>query len=229
MTIVSGAGRRHRAADYGCPAREFRGTCSNTRRISSDVLEPQLLEKLPRDVLSPAAIDYIFQRLEVELVKQLSRIDSNLENMRRRKAELETELENLTRPVADGLDSASIRKGIAEREAEIAALTSRVLGRKKDSVRTQSRDLRKFVLASVGDFRALVSANDHAAATRMELAKHVKEIVLSPGDGDEIKYTGKWTYWMTAAIWMVPRAGIAPNCASLNPVIPFEGIFKRAA
>jgi hypothetical protein len=31
------------------------------------------------------------------------------------------------------------------------------------------------------------------------------------------------------AMRLVPRAGIAPNCASLNPVIPFEGIFKRAA
>jgi site-specific DNA recombinase len=192
VTIVSGAGRRHRAADYGCPAREFRVTCTNTRRISSDVLESQLLEKLQREVLAPEAIDYVFRRLEVELAKQLTRIDSNLENMRRRKAELEGELENLTRAVASGLDSASIRKGIAEREAEISALTARVLGRKKDSVRNQIRDLRKFVMASVGDFRALISANDSAAATRMELAKHVKEIVLSPGDGDEIKYTGKW-------------------------------------
>jgi hypothetical protein len=78
------------------------------------------------------------------------------------------------------------------REAEISALAARVLGRKKDSVRTQIRDLRKFVLASVADFRALISANDNSAATRMELATHVEEIVLSPGDGDEIKYTGNW-------------------------------------
>jgi site-specific DNA recombinase len=192
ITIVSGAGRRHRAADYGCPAREFRGTCSNTRRISSDVLESQLLEKLQREVLAPEAIDYILQRLEVELAKQFSRVDSSVENMRRRKAQLESELENLTRAVAGGLDSASIRKGIGEREAEISALTARVLGRKKDSVRTQMRDLRKFVLSSVGDLRALLSADENASATRMELTKHVKEIVFSPGDGDKIKYTGKW-------------------------------------
>jgi chromosome segregation ATPase len=159
---------------------------------SSDVLETQLLEKLQHDVLAPEAIDYVFHRLEVELAKHLSRIDGNLENMRRRKAQLESELENLTRAVANGLDSASIRKGIAEREAEISALTAKALGRKKDSVRTQIRDLRKFVLASVGDLRALLAANDDAAATRVELAKHVKEIVLSPRDGGEIKYTGKW-------------------------------------
>jgi site-specific DNA recombinase len=192
VTIVSGAGRRHRAADYGCPKREFRGTCSNTRRISSDVLESQLLEKLQRDVLAPEAIDYVFRRLEVELAKHLYRIDSNLENMPLRKAQLEAEPENLTRAVAGGLDSASIRKGIAEREAEISTLAAKLLGRKRDSVRTQIRDLRKFVLASVGDLRARISADDNAAAARMELAKHVKEIVLSPGQGDEIKYTGNW-------------------------------------
>ena len=157
-----------------------------------DVLESQLLEKLQRDVLAPAAIEYVFRRLELELGKQLNRIDSNLETMRRRKAQLEAELENLTRAVAGGLDSASIRKGIAEREAEISTLAARVLGRTKDSVGTQIRDLRKFVLASVGDFRALISANDNAAATRMELAKHVKEIELLPGDGGTIKYKGQW-------------------------------------
>jgi len=81
------------------------------------------------------------------------------------------------------LDSASLRKGIAEREVGISALTARVSGQTKVSVRSQIRDLRKFVLASVGDFRELISANDNAAATRMELTKHVKEIVLSPGDG----------------------------------------------
>ncbi len=71
MTITSGKGSTHRSASYGCPAREFRGTCSNDRRIPSDVLETQLLGKLQEDVLSPEAIDYAFERLEVELSKHL--------------------------------------------------------------------------------------------------------------------------------------------------------------
>ncbi len=193
ITITSGAGKRHRAADYGCPAREFRGTCSNTRRIPSDVLEKQLLAKLQHDVLSQAAIDYVFQQLEARLSQHLARVGGNLEDMGRRRAKLETELRNLTSVVAGGMDSPSLRQGITEREAEISALTAKTLGRGKNSVQTQIRDLRKRVAADLGDLRALLSTRDNAAAMRMELAKHVKEIVMLPGQkAGEIKYKGTW-------------------------------------
>jgi hypothetical protein len=43
------------------------------------------------------------------------------------------------------------------------------------------RDLRKFVRISIGDFRAIISANEDAATTRMALAKHVIEFLLSAG------------------------------------------------
>jgi hypothetical protein len=55
------------------------------------VIERELSEKLQRSVLSPAAIDYCFHRLEAELLKQLSQLDSSLENKGRRKVELDAE------------------------------------------------------------------------------------------------------------------------------------------
>ena len=192
ITITSGAGRRHRAADYGCPRREFRGTCSNSRRISSDVLETQLLAKLQRDVLSPAVIEYVFEQLEHGISQHLSRVEGTLEDMRRRKAKLEAELENLTRTVADGLDSAAIRRAISEREAEVSALTSKTLSRGKNTVHTEVRNLRKFVLENLSDLRALLSVRADAVAMRMELAKHIDSIVLEPGDGETIRYKGEW-------------------------------------
>lgn len=113
--------------------------------------------------------------------------------MRRRKAKLEEELRKLTDVVAGGgMDSPSLRPGITEREAEISALTAKTLGRGKDSIHTQIRNLRKFVQTNLTDLRALLAAKGNAVTMRMELAKHVKEIVLSPGDGGEIKYKGKW-------------------------------------
>lgn len=231
ISITSGAGTTHRSASYGCPARDFRGTCSNDRHIPSDVLETQLLTKLQHDVLSPAAIDYVFEQLETKLSQHLARVEGNLEDMRRRKAKLEAELRNLTSVVAGGMDSPSLRQGITEREAEISALTAKTLGRGKNSVHTQIRDLRKRVTSDLGDLRALLSTRDNAAAMRMQLAKHVKEIVMLPGrEAGEIKYRGEWNLLGDdCAVGSVPRAGIAPNCASLSPVIPFEGLFKRAA
>jgi hypothetical protein len=59
---------------------------------------------------------------------------------------------------AHGMDSPLLRKGITEREAEISALTAQTLGRAKSSVRTQVRDMRKFVLSNLGDLRALLAA-----------------------------------------------------------------------
>jgi site-specific DNA recombinase len=209
ITITSGAGKTHRCASYGCPAREYRGTCANDRRIPSDVLETQLLAKLQRDVLSPAAIEYVFEQLELKLSRHLSRIDGNLEEMRRRKEKLEGELRNLTRMAADGMDSPSLRQGITEREAEISALTAQTLGRGKNSVHTQVRDLRKFVMTNLGDLRALLSSGENILATRMELAKHVKEIVMLPGkEAGEIKYMGKWDLLGDCAEGSVPRARI---------------------
>ena len=81
-----------------------------------------------------------------------------------------------------------------DRETEIRDLVARVAGRKKNSVRTQVRNLRKFVESSMGDVRSLLAGKHaNAAATRMALAKHVQEVVLLPEDeGQAIKYRGKW-------------------------------------
>ena len=210
FSITSGAGTTHRSANYGCPARDFRGTCSNDRHIPSDVLETQLLAKLQRDVLSPAAIDYVLQQLETKLSRHLGHIEGSLEDMRRRKAKLETELRNLTTVVAGGMDSPSLRQGITEREAEISTLTAKTLGRGKNSVHTQIRNLRKRVAADLGDLRALLSTRDNATAMRMMLAKHVKEIVILPGqEAGEIEYKGKWDLLGDdCAVGSVPRARI---------------------
>ncbi len=90
------------------------------------------------------------------------------------------------------MDSPSVRKAITEREAEISGLTAKTLGRGKGSVHTQIRDLRKFVENNLSDLRRLLSSGDSALAMRMELAKHVQEIVLSQEDGGVIEYKRKW-------------------------------------
>lgn len=193
FVIISGAGKNHRAAEYGCPTHFFRGTCANRRRVASDVLERELLRKLQGDVVSPAAIDYVLRRLESEIEKALGQLDADLLEAQRRKAVLETELQNLGRAFATGFDSPTIRAEITKREREIADLVTRVAGRKSNSARTQVRNLRKFVESSMNDVRSLLTGK-HAnlVATRMALSKHIEEIVLLPDEGQAVKYRGKW-------------------------------------
>jgi site-specific DNA recombinase len=192
FTIVSGAGRNHRAADYGCPAHHFRGTCSNARRVASDVLERELLTKLQRDVLSDTAINYVLQQLEIEIGRQFADLDLDMTRMARRKSLLEAELKNLSRTIASGFDSGAVREAMVEREKELLEITAKTLNGKRTSVRTRLRDLRRFVTESLSDVRTLISGeHSNVSAVRMELARHIQSIMIEP-KGERIRYVGKW-------------------------------------
>ena len=111
---------------------------------------------------------------------------------------------------------------VTEREAEISGLTAKTLGRGKGSVHAQIRDLRRFVESNLSDLRKLLSSGDNALAMRMELAKHVQEVVILREDGGAIKYNGKWDLLGEAAQlgWCRGRGSLhiasdVPTCNSL--------------
>jgi hypothetical protein len=192
--LISGVSRGHRSATYGCPFHSTRGTCTNTRTVARDSLERELLAKLQRDVLSDAAIDYVLDRVGHEINKRFAALNGEMDSMRRRKEKLESELRNLSRTIADGLDSVSIRAAITERESELSSITQKTLGRNKDSVHTQVSGLRKFVEHNLRHIRRLITREyGNPIVVREELAKHIESIRLFPeGKGREIRYKGSW-------------------------------------
>jgi site-specific DNA recombinase len=192
--IVSGVGKNHGSVDYGCSAHANRGTCPNARRISRDELESELLAKLQRDILSDAAIDYLLERLDEEIESRLTAIDGQAEEMRKRKTVLEMEVKNLSRAIAQGMDSTAVRAAITERETELAEITARTLGQKTGSLHRQTQDLREFIRESLRDIRQLVAAKHiNPAALREQLARHIEAIELRPnGKGTAIRYKGSW-------------------------------------
>ncbi len=194
FVIVSGRGKHHVTADYGCPSHALRGTCKNASRISRDELEEELLHKIQRDALSDAAIDYVLEHVEQEILKRFSALGGEMEGMRKRKAVLESELKNLSRVIADGMDSPAIRAAIAERETELASITAKTLGTRKGSVRQQVAGLRRFVKEGVADVRELLAGKYlNPAIVRQELARHIDAITLSPdGKVGGIRYKGRW-------------------------------------
>jgi site-specific DNA recombinase len=194
FVLISGVSRGHRSATYGCPFHSTRGTCTNTRTVARNTLERELLAKLQRDVLSDAAIDYVLDRVGHEIRKRFAALDGEMDSMRRRKEKLESELKNLSRTIADGLDSVSIRAAITEREAELSNITQKTLGRNKDSVHAQVSGLRKFVEHNLRHIRRLISGKyGNPVVVRQELANHIESITLFPeGEGREIRYKGNW-------------------------------------
>ena len=219
FVIVSGKGKNHATTDYGCPAHAFRGTCKNARRISRDELETELLAKIQRDILSDAAIDYLCKRVEEEIAKRAAAVDSDMDQRLKRKHALEAEVNNLTRTIAEGLDSLAVRNAIAERERELTAITEWTLGRKKNSLRHQIDGLQKFVRESLRDIRQLIAAK-HAnpAIVRQELARHIDAITLLPNGKKAVSYRGNWR---------VLGAGYR-ECAEGQNRTAYAGLFRAA-
>jgi Skp family chaperone for outer membrane proteins len=133
------------------------------------------------------------EKLEAEIDKRYAPLNGEMEQARRRKAELETKIRNLTRAIEDGMDSPAIRAAITEREAEISKLTGKTLGKGKGSVRKQMVGLRKFVKESLGDIRELLTGKHaNTSPVKGELARHIEGITLLPEGDNEIRYKGQW-------------------------------------
>ena len=194
LTLVSGTGKKRRSGRYGCPFHTARGTCKNSRLVSRRVLEKELLAKLQRDVLSDAAIHYVLDNVGQELGRRFAALDSEMDGMSRRKKALESELKNLTKAVADGMDSSAIRSAISEREAELSRITYKTLDRDNGSVHEQVSGLRKFVKEELGKVRKLIAGKyGNPGAVRAELARHIECITLYPeGERGKIRYKGTW-------------------------------------
>ena len=77
--------------------------------IYRDTLEGELLAKLQRDVLSDAAIDDVLEGLEREIQKRFAALAGEMDEMRKRKGSLETEIRNLARAIASGPEDGRIR------------------------------------------------------------------------------------------------------------------------
>jgi site-specific DNA recombinase len=137
LQIISGRGRNRATQNYGCPMNFGRGdsVCSNRLRIRRDVLERELLVGLQRKVLREDVIEYTLSRFEEQLSKELQNVSADMERMRKRKAELESEIARLTGGLASGIFSVSVMAEIAQREREVRDIGDRLLSSEPDSVR----------------------------------------------------------------------------------------------
>jgi Recombinase len=78
-------------------------------------------------------------RFETELAKQLQALSGQMDGIRRRKMELESELQRLTVAVAQGGHSAFLLEGITERERELRSLNDQLVSGESGSFRLPRR------------------------------------------------------------------------------------------
>jgi hypothetical protein len=153
------------------------------------VLEHALLDRLQAEVLRPEVVEYTLERFEGQLINALDNLGGELKQMRRRKLKLEEEVSRLSRAIADGHYSPAIMADITVRERELAEITNRLLESHPDSIDSQLKNIRQFVISRLGNLRDILNAD--ALAAKTEIGKHVQTIVLEP-EGKIYRATGTW-------------------------------------
>jgi site-specific DNA recombinase len=167
----------HRFPRYGCRAYS-RGTCKNGLTVRQEVLDGCILDGLQRAVLTPEVIDYTLQKFEAELKDRLREMGSEIETLRLRKSELESELRRLAAAVAEGGHSTFLLEAIADREKQLRSITDQILSTESNSLDSGLTDLRQWVHERLSNLRRLLSSDPGRAHT--EFLKHTQAITLKP-------------------------------------------------
>lgn len=193
ITIVSGRWRGRGDVVYGCPQNAYRGetVCKNNVRVFRQALEGKLLSGLGEQVMRPEAVEYVLDNFESAVLKALDDLGGELNQLSKRKDELEREVANLTQAIAQGDFSAALRAALVAREREIGEITARLLESRPDSLRVKLRDIRSFVVHHMRDIREI--ANSDTAQTRAIFAKHIEKITLTPS-GEHYLASGTWDF-----------------------------------
>ena len=191
ITILWGKGRNKSTQTYGCPQNWNRGeiVCRNTVRIRRDELEATLLAGLQERVLREDVIDYVLEKFESGLLKELGKMNRELDRMHQRKTQIEAELSNLVAALAAGQAAPTIMKAIAEREHELSAISDRTVSSNQDSIRARIAKVRLEARAKLKDLRQLLGGD--VTVARAALLRHVEKITLEP-DGKTIVAAGNW-------------------------------------
>jgi hypothetical protein len=191
ISIVSGKGRGRGDVVYGCPQNTYRGqtVCSNDVRIFCRALEEKLLDGLQEQVMRPEVIDYVLAKFEAELTNAVDSLSGELEQMRRRKQELEREIGNLANFVAQGDCSPGLRAALVDREREIGDITGKLFEVRPDSLQTKLQKIRALVESRMNDIPGML--NSDLARVRAEFAKHIEKITMEPS-GEHYVASGTW-------------------------------------
>ena len=206
LTVVSGRGRNHQYAHYGCPMNAFRGesVCASKLRIRHDQLERRLLQGLQGEVLREDVIEYTLERFGHELVKALDSLSGEIETLRARKAELDLEVRRMVRALAEGYQSRAVMAEIGRCESESESTTARLLEARPGSVQDRLKGMRRFVISKTSELRELL--NSDVTTARVELLKHVKAIVIHQ-EAQGWRATGDWDLLGSGEIVRMECAG----------------------
>jgi predicted RNase H-like nuclease (RuvC/YqgF family) len=108
------------------------------------------------------------------------KLNAELTTMRARKLQLEAELARLANAIAEGQQSQTLMKAIAEREAEVREITNKLIEPGPDSLQATLGVLREFAITRLAEIRDLISQPESIDLARAVLAEHFGTFMLEP-------------------------------------------------
>jgi hypothetical protein len=162
--------------------------CENSTLVRRDELEKSLLKGLADSVLRIEVIDYAVAQMERALRQSHDKLNIELESIRLRKQQIESEIMRLVNAIAQGQPSQSLMSAIGEREAELRTITSRLLEPGPGSLRATLDQLRTFAVSRLTKIRELISHPESIDLARAVLAEHFGTFTLEPAmqDGEPV-------------------------------------------
>ena len=203
--LVCGRGRNG-ADRYGCALHSQRGVsiCANSLLVRRDELESSILEGLAKSVLRPEAVEYTLAKFECALREHHANLESEMEGLRERRRQAETEIKRLVAAIASGYASASVMEAIALRETELRELLDKLTESGKDSIPGRIAGLKEFAMERLSKLRELVTHPESVDQMRAVLAEHFGTFTLEP-----IEESGKKSYQAKGSVDLFRGAEMA--------------------
>ncbi len=229
MVIVSGDGKRA-YKKYGCPSHRYRGICDNGLMIRLDRLEDQLLSYLEEHILTTEMCAYAVELFEKQLQKRLTEMEQNSETYSVRAQQLETEraklvaqIKNITDAIKDSGHSAALLRCLSESEIALADIDEELRAYKPPSIKVAVGEFRDYATRALVNLKSLFHDTLAFPRVKLELLKHVTELVMTPAkhsEGMAYEVTGDWKILpdQKCVISLVARDGVEP------PTPAFSGL-----
>lgn len=113
---------------YSCATHWNGGGCSNTIKLPRSVVQEVMLDGIREDLADPAVIDEVERRFRAALRRSEKPVDN-----RKRIAQLEREIANVTNAIASGLLSTALAERLRSGEAELSRIKAQAAARRTSS------------------------------------------------------------------------------------------------
>jgi signal transduction histidine kinase len=171
----------------------------------------------------PEVIDYAVSEFGRQLRTQLLSLSGDLSELRRRKEQLDREIQRFMVAIAQGGQLEALVREVANREEELKMISGKPLSATPGSIETRLDSIRQFVEKGITDLRTLL--NRDVAPAKAELQSHFIEVRMTPAEGNkEWHYVAEGNWSLLGTGPNAPVIGLAHSdgcggCNAPNPPV----------